>query len=169
MSTLEKMAQSLIDGNVNGVVELTNAAVSEGTDAGEIMDKGLLAGMDVVGQRFKAGEMFIPEVLRCAKAMHGAMEILRPMLADADAKSAGTLVIGTVEGEDHEPGIVGTTHQAQPQQLALAHLVEQQLLLRQVELHIEAAVATFGTKLGLARMDGQPFESIDKFVVGVKP
>jgi 5-methyltetrahydrofolate--homocysteine methyltransferase len=60
--------------------------------------------MDVVGQRFKAEEMFIPEVLRCAKCMHGAMEILRPLLAETGAESIGTLIIGTVKGDLHDIG-----------------------------------------------------------------
>jgi 5-methyltetrahydrofolate--homocysteine methyltransferase len=60
--------------------------------------------MDVVGQRFKAGEMFIPEVLRRAKCMHGAMEILRPLLAETGAESIGTLIIGTVKGDLHDIG-----------------------------------------------------------------
>jgi 5-methyltetrahydrofolate--homocysteine methyltransferase len=60
--------------------------------------------MDVVGQRFKAEEMFIPEVLRCAKCMHGAMEILRPLLAESGAEGIGTLVIGTVKGDLHDIG-----------------------------------------------------------------
>jgi 5-methyltetrahydrofolate--homocysteine methyltransferase len=60
--------------------------------------------MDVVGQRFKANEMFIPEVLRCAKCMHGSMEILRPLLVETGVKTAGTFVIGTVKGDLHDIG-----------------------------------------------------------------
>jgi corrinoid protein of di/trimethylamine methyltransferase len=60
--------------------------------------------MDVVGQRFKAGDMFIPEVLLCARCMHGAMDILRPLLSEADAAGLGTCLIGTVEGDLHDIG-----------------------------------------------------------------
>jgi len=60
--------------------------------------------MDVVGQRFKANEMFIPEVLRCAKAMSGAMEILRPLLIESGAAMAGSMLIGTVKGDLHDIG-----------------------------------------------------------------
>jgi len=101
---LGKMAESLIAGKINEVVNLTREALDEGAAPAEILDKGLLAGMDVVGKRFKAEEMFIPEVLRCAKCMHGAMEILRPLLADTGAESIGTLVIGTVKGDLHDIG-----------------------------------------------------------------
>jgi len=70
----------------------------------DILEKGLLAGMDIVGKRFKAFEMFIPEVLRSAKSMHAAMEILRPLLIASGVITAGTLVIGTVQGDLHDIG-----------------------------------------------------------------
>ncbi len=101
---LGKIAETLIDGNMDKVVILTKEALDAGSSPQEILDKGLLAGMDVVGQRFKADEMFIPEVLRCAKCMHGAMGILRPLLADTGAICIGTFVIGTVKGDLHDIG-----------------------------------------------------------------
>ena len=99
-----KMAESLIAGKVDEVSNLTQEAVDGGLSPQDILEQGLLAGMDVVGQRFKANEMFIPEVLRCAKCMHGAMEILRPLLVESGVKTAGTLVIGTVKGDLHDIG-----------------------------------------------------------------
>ncbi len=101
---LGKMAESLIAGKVDEVVNFTKEAVDAGSVPQDILEQGLLAGMDVVGKRFKANEMFIPEVLRCAKCMHGAMEILRPLLSETGAKMAGTLVIGTVKGDLHDIG-----------------------------------------------------------------
>ena len=101
---LGKMAESLIAGKIDEVVDLTQKALDDGAAPADILDQGLLAGMDVVGQRFKAEEMFIPEVLRCAKCMHGAMEILRPLLAETGAESIGTLIIGTVKGDLHDIG-----------------------------------------------------------------
>jgi 5-methyltetrahydrofolate--homocysteine methyltransferase len=101
---LGKMAESLIAGKIDEVVNLTQEALDGGAAPADILDQGLLAGMDVVGQRFKAEEMFIPEVLRCAKCMHGAMEILRPLLAETGAESIGTLIIGTVKGDLHDIG-----------------------------------------------------------------
>ncbi|MBW2037276.1 MAG: corrinoid protein [Deltaproteobacteria bacterium] len=101
---LGKIAESLMDGNIEEVRKLTQEAVEAGASPQDILDKGLLAGMEVVGQRFKAEEMFIPEVLRCAKCMHEAMEILRPLLAETGAKSVGTFVIGTVKGDLHDIG-----------------------------------------------------------------
>lgn len=99
-----KMAESLIAGKVDEVSSLTKEALEGGLSPQDILEQGLLAGMDVVGQRFKANEMFIPEVLRCAKCMHGAMEILRPLLVASGVKMAGTLVIGTVKGDLHDIG-----------------------------------------------------------------
>ncbi|MGD8342650.1 MAG: corrinoid protein [Desulfobacterales bacterium] len=99
-----KMAESLIAGKVDEVSSLTQEAVDGGQSPQDILEQGLLAGMDVVGQRFKANEMFIPEVLRCAKCMHGAMEILRPLLVESGVRTAGTVVIGTVKGDLHDIG-----------------------------------------------------------------
>jgi len=101
---LGKITESLIAGNVDGVAELTKEALDGGSEAQDILEKGLLSGMDVVGQRFKANEMFIPEVLRCAKAMSGAMEILRPLLIEAGAAMVGSMLIGTVKGDLHDIG-----------------------------------------------------------------
>jgi 5-methyltetrahydrofolate--homocysteine methyltransferase len=101
---LEKMAETLIAGKVDEVTELTQQALDADISSKDILEKGLLAGMEVVGKRFKANDMFIPEVLRCAKCMHGAMEILRPLLAETGVETAGTFVIGTVKGDLHDIG-----------------------------------------------------------------
>ena len=100
----EKMAAALIAGKEAEVKEMAQKALDEGAAGREILDNGLLAGMDVVGQRFKAGDMFIPEVLLCARCMHGAMEILKPHLSEVDAAGAGKVIIGTVEGDLHDIG-----------------------------------------------------------------
>ncbi len=100
----EKMAKELIVGNEAEVKKLTQEAIDGGAVARDVLDNGLLAGMDVVGKRFKAGDMYIPEVLRCAKCMHGAMDLLKPLLSEADSKGAGKVVIGTVEGDLHDIG-----------------------------------------------------------------
>ncbi|MBS3757026.1 MAG: corrinoid protein [Desulfobacterales bacterium] len=101
---LGKIAEALIAGKVEEVDKMTKESLDGGVAAEELLNKGLIAGMDVVGQRFKAGDMFIPEVLRSAKAMSAGMEHLRPALAESDTKQAGTLVIGTVEGDLHDIG-----------------------------------------------------------------
>jgi len=100
----EKIAERLIVGKIDEVKELSQQALDQGAAPRDIIDKGLLAGMDVVGKRFKAGDMFIPEVLLCARCMHGAMDILKPLLSEADAAGVGTYLIGTVEGDLHDIG-----------------------------------------------------------------
>jgi len=100
----EKMAQELINANIEAVNKLVAESLENGIPAKEIMDGGLIPGMDVVGQRMKTGEMFIPEVLRSAKDMQGAMELLKPHLSVEDSFGLGTLVIGTVEGDLHDIG-----------------------------------------------------------------
>ena len=100
----EKMAIELIAGNETEVKKLTQEAIDDGASARDVLDIGLLAGMDVVGKRFKAGDMFIPEVLLCARTMHAAMDIIKPLLSEGDRAGAGTVVIGTVEGDLHDIG-----------------------------------------------------------------
>jgi corrinoid protein of di/trimethylamine methyltransferase len=101
---LGKMADLLIAGKVEDVSNMVQEAIDDGMDSSEVLQGGLIAGMDVVGQRFKACEMFIPEVLRSAKAMSAGMEKLRPLLIESGAKTAGTFVIGTVKGDLHDIG-----------------------------------------------------------------
>ncbi|MFP4475254.1 MAG: corrinoid protein [Desulfatibacillaceae bacterium] len=99
-----KIAEALIAGKIQDVEKLAQEALDEGADAADILNKGLLAGMDVVGQRFKAGDMFIPEVLRSAKAMRLGTEVIGDKLIEGGVESAGTMVLGTVEGDLHDIG-----------------------------------------------------------------
>jgi len=99
-----RISELLIAGNIEEIRNVAQQALDEGLQAKEILENGLLAGMDIVGQRFKACEMFIPEVLLSAKTMDAAMEILRPLLAESDTATGGTVVIGTVEGDLHDIG-----------------------------------------------------------------
>jgi len=101
---LEQMQKDLYSGDVDTVATATSSAIDEGMSAKEILDNGLIAGMDVVGVDFKAGDLFIPEVLLSAKAMHAGLEILRPLLAESGIPSQGKLVIGTVVGDLHDIG-----------------------------------------------------------------
>jgi 5-methyltetrahydrofolate--homocysteine methyltransferase len=98
------MAETVITGNIAEVKKLTQQALDRGDKAQAILEKGLLPGMNFVGERFRAGDMFIPEVLLSAKTLNSAMDILRPLLSEAGAKDTGTIVIGTVEGDIHNVG-----------------------------------------------------------------
>jgi 5-methyltetrahydrofolate--homocysteine methyltransferase len=100
----KQIADRLVAGAINEVAALTREALDDGMQAVEVMQQGLMAGMSIVGERFKDGEMFVPQVLRAAKAMSAGMEILRPELSATDIKQTRTLVIGTVQGDLHEIG-----------------------------------------------------------------
>jgi len=101
---LGKIAENLYRGNAPSVAELVQQALDQGLPAAEVLNGGLIAGMDEVGKDFKAGELFVPEVLIAARAMHAGMNVLRPLLAEADVPSAGKYVIGTVQGDLHDIG-----------------------------------------------------------------
>ncbi len=86
------------------LVGLVNAALAENVPASDILNQGLIAGMDIVGGKMETGEMFIPEVLMAAQAMGACVEILKPHLADGDGSTRGTVIIGTVKGDLHDIG-----------------------------------------------------------------
>jgi corrinoid protein of di/trimethylamine methyltransferase len=100
----EKMTVGLVEGNAETVIKLVNEALDQSMTAKDILDNGLIAGMDVVGQKMKAGEMFIPEVLHSAKVMQEALDLLGPQLSDQERRGLGTYIIGTVEGDLHDIG-----------------------------------------------------------------
>ena len=104
MADLEALAEALIKGDRNAVSEMTTQAVEEGVGAKDILEQGLIAGMNVVGKRFKANEVYVPEVLIAARAMKAGMEILQPELVKAGVEPAGTVVLGTVKGDLHDIG-----------------------------------------------------------------
>ena len=104
MADLAVLAEALIAGDRNKVVELTNQALEEGASPKDILENGLIAGMDVIGKRFKANEIYVPEVLIAARAMHAAMDIMKPKLAEAGIKPIGKVVLGTVKGDLHDIG-----------------------------------------------------------------
>ena len=104
MADYKGMAEALIAGDANTVAKLVQEAVDEGIDAKKILDDGLIPGMDVVGVRFKNGEIYVPEVLVSARAMTAGMNILEPILTRTGAKPKGTIVVGTVRGDLHDIG-----------------------------------------------------------------
>jgi len=104
MANLQALAEAVIKGDQKTAVEITKAALKEGTAAKSVLDEGLIAGMDVIGARFKKNEVYIPEVLIAARAMKMAMEILEPELVKAGVKPVGKLLIGTVQGDLHDIG-----------------------------------------------------------------
>jgi len=104
MADLKALAEAIIKGDQNTAVQITKSALKEGTAAKSILEDGLIAGMDIIGNRFKKNEVYIPEVLIAARAMKMAMELLAPALVKAGVKPVGKFVIGTVQGDLHDIG-----------------------------------------------------------------
>jgi 5-methyltetrahydrofolate--homocysteine methyltransferase len=101
---LSELSTAIIEGKLDDIVDLTRDALDEGLGAKQILDQGLMPGMDHVGVEFKAGNMFVPEVLRSARAMQASMELIKPLLADSGADMTGKVLLGTVKGDLHDIG-----------------------------------------------------------------
>lgn len=99
-----QISNAVIEGRVKDIPSLTNTALSSGLTAKDILDKGLMPGMDVIGAEFKKGKKFVPEVLLSARTMQASLGILKPLLAQAGEKMAGKVIIGTVKGDLHDIG-----------------------------------------------------------------
>ncbi len=104
MADFEKISEMLQKGKAKDVEALVKEAVDAGTAAGDILDKGLIAGMAVIGEKFKKNEVYVPEVLIAARAMNAGMKILEPVLAESGVKPLGKVAIGTVKGDLHDIG-----------------------------------------------------------------
>jgi 5-methyltetrahydrofolate--homocysteine methyltransferase len=104
MIDLKELSETLQRGDAEGVGKLTAQALEEGVSPKQILSEGLVAGMDVVGVKFKEGELFLPEVLSVANAMHAGLDILKPILSESGTKMVGKIVLGTVKGDLHDIG-----------------------------------------------------------------
>ncbi len=104
MVSYSVLADGIIKGDVNTVESEVNKAINEGVEAQDILTNGLIAGMEVVGKHFKAGEMFLPEVILSGEVLHRGLSILKPLLAKTRQKRMGKVVMGTVEGDIHDIG-----------------------------------------------------------------
>jgi 5-methyltetrahydrofolate--homocysteine methyltransferase len=101
---LEQISTAVIEGALDEIEDLTEDALDDDLSAEDILNKGLMPGMDYVGVEFRAGNMFVPEVLRSAKTMQGSMNILKPLLAESGAPMMGKVLLGTVKGDLHDIG-----------------------------------------------------------------
>lgn len=105
MSKLEEISQLLQEGQATETVEAVKAALDEGIDARTILNDGLMAGMDIIGEKFKNNEIYIPEVLIAARAMNAGVDVIKPLLVDnTTAKVKGKVVVGTIQGDFHDIG-----------------------------------------------------------------
>jgi len=103
---LNKLSETLLKGKINEIEQLVNQLLSTGFTAEQILNEGLIKGMQLVGEKFKSGEIFIPEVLLAAKTMKTAMNILRPYFVKTDTPKYGKFIIGAVKNDFHD---IGTT------------------------------------------------------------
>jgi len=101
---LDKIKQAVLAGEMEGIAELTNQALTQGIRAREILDQALTPAMDIVGEEYEKGDRYVPEMLISAETMKGAVTILKPLLVEAGVKARGKVVIGTVEGDLHDIG-----------------------------------------------------------------
>ena len=104
MSIYSEISENLQKGRAKVVKAMVEQAVAEGCPAAEILGEGLLAGMNVVGEKFKKNEVYVPEVLVAARAMNMGIEVLKPLLAEDGVRSVGRVCIGTVQGDLHDIG-----------------------------------------------------------------
>lgn len=104
MAEFDALSKSVIAGDMAAVVSATKAAIDAGSDPLEIINNGLIAGMNVVGAKFKAGDMFVPEVLMAAKSMAAGVDIVKPLIAEGSMAAKGKILIGTVKGDLHDIG-----------------------------------------------------------------
>lgn len=104
MDLLRQISEALQTGSIEKVVTLTKQAIEEKVGPSDVLDKGLIAGMSVIGEKYKKHEIFLPEVLLAAKAMYGGMDILKPMFLKDEMPTQGSVVIGTVQGDIHDIG-----------------------------------------------------------------
>ncbi|MCI4446150.1 MAG: B12-binding domain-containing protein, partial [Candidatus Aminicenantes bacterium] len=104
MINLQEISEALVIGNAKKVKTLVDQALKERVDPKEILNKALIPGMMVVGDKFKNGEYFIPEVLVAARAMNAGMDLIKPLLTQTRAAYAGKVGIGTVRGDIHDIG-----------------------------------------------------------------
>lgn len=100
----ERLSTAVLEGDAEKSHKLVERGLNQGLSPKEILDNGLIVGMDEVGARFKRGDMFVPEVLMSADAMAAGMEILRPLLVESGVAMLGKIVMGTVKGDLHDIG-----------------------------------------------------------------
>lgn len=104
MDLYEELSAYVQQGRAKNVKELAEKALGEGKSAKDILEKGLLAGMSIVGEKFKNNEVYVPEVLVAARAMNAGMEVLKPVMVASDIETKGKAVLGTVKGDLHDIG-----------------------------------------------------------------
>ena len=104
MANLNELTTAVENGKVKIVKELVSKAIEEGVAPKEILEEGLLPGMNIIGEKFKNNEVYVPEVLIAARAMNAGVTLIKPLMTSSEMSGAGTAVIGTVKGDLHDIG-----------------------------------------------------------------
>lgn len=104
MAILEDIQNCVLDGELDEIKDLVQKAVDEGIEPTAIINDGLIGGMNIVAPLFKSGEMFVPEVMESADTMNEGMQVVKPLITDADMPTKGKVIIGTVNGDLHDIG-----------------------------------------------------------------
>jgi 5-methyltetrahydrofolate--homocysteine methyltransferase len=104
MTDFNAMTEALVECDEDKLFEMVNAALADNVPAGDVLNQGLISGMDIVGEKMENGDMFIPEVLMAAQAMGRCVEVLKPLLGEEDAGGGANVLIGTVKGDLHDIG-----------------------------------------------------------------
>ena len=104
MSDFQALSEAVMSGDIQTAVAETQSALDAGSNAQDILDNGLIAAMDKVGERFSKGQMFVPQMLRSAKTMQECMQLIKPLFAEGDLAAKGKVVIGTVRQDLHDIG-----------------------------------------------------------------
>ena len=100
----QRIINSIFNGEISSIPALVKEAIAENASPEDVLEKGLIAGMSLVGEKFKANEIFVPEVLIAAKAMHAGLDVLEPLLAERGIAPKAKVIIGTVKGDLHDIG-----------------------------------------------------------------
>ena len=104
MVNLDDISKALQRGDAEKVSELVSQALQEDIVPKKILQEGLIQGMSIIGEKFKRNEVYVPEVLIAARAMHAGMDVLKPKLTETGVKNIGKVVMGTVKGDLHDIG-----------------------------------------------------------------
>jgi len=104
MTVTDELRQAVVDGQLKPAVAKVEQGLAEGMEAGRLLTEGLIAAMAQVGQLYEEGEIFVPEMLVAARAMTAALGVLKPHLVEEGVEAAGTVAIGTVQGDLHDIG-----------------------------------------------------------------
>jgi len=101
---LDKLAQCVVEADMDNIQNLVKAGISDGVDPSVLLKEGLIKGLDIIGDKFESGDLFLPEMLTAAMTMKAGVEVLKPYLTGDEAETAGTVVIVTVQGDVHDIG-----------------------------------------------------------------